>query len=69
MYILEKTQSAKQKNNFGSKRGERRHSRVTVKTKYDSFSVKAGLSSFGSAAGGNSFFGMIQSREYFAFVL
>eukprot|EP00258_Populus_trichocarpa_P000951 XP_002299507.3 uncharacterized protein LOC7479288 isoform X1 [Populus trichocarpa] len=54
----EKTQSAKQKNNFGSKRGERRHSRVTVKTKYDSFSVKAGLSSFGSAAGGNSFFGL-----------
>ena len=69
MYILEKTQSAKQKNNFGSKRGERRHSRVTVKTKYDSFSVKAGLSSFGSAGGGNSFFGMIQSHEYFAFVL
>ncbi|KAJ6701784.1 F22C12.19 [Salix koriyanagi] len=54
----EKTQSAKQKNSFGSKRGERRHSKVTVKTKYDSFSMKASFSSFGSVAGGNNFFGL-----------
>ncbi|KAG5228302.1 UPF0706 protein [Salix suchowensis] len=51
----EKTQSAKQKNSFGSKRGERRHSKVTVKTKYDSFSMKASFSSFGSVAGGTTF--------------
>ncbi|CAK7335615.1 unnamed protein product [Dovyalis caffra] len=54
----EKNQWGKRKNNFSSKRGDRRHSRVTVKTKYDSFSVKAGLASFGSAAGGNDFFGL-----------
>ncbi|KAJ7004158.1 hypothetical protein NC653_009134 [Populus alba x Populus x berolinensis] len=54
----EKTQSAKKKNNFGRKRGDRRHSKVTLKTKFDSFSVKAGLASFGSAGGGNSYFGL-----------
>lgn len=69
MYVLEKTQSAKKKNNFGRKRGDRRHSKVTLKTKFDSFSVKAGLASFGSAGGGNSYFGTIQSNKYFFFVL
>ncbi|KAJ6415124.1 hypothetical protein OIU84_004008 [Salix udensis] len=56
--IDEKTQSAKKKNNFGRRRGDRRHSKVTLKTKFDSFSVKAGLASFGSAAGGNNYFGL-----------
>lgn len=59
----EKTQLAKQKNNFGSKRGDRRNLKASMKTKYDSFSVKAGLASFSLAGGGNNFFGMIQSRE------
>ncbi|KAF9685871.1 hypothetical protein SADUNF_Sadunf03G0099500 [Salix dunnii] len=54
----EKTQSAKKKNSFGRKRGDRRHSKVTLKTKFDSFSVKAGLASFGSAAGGSNYFGL-----------
>ena len=63
MYILEKTQSAKKKNNFGSRRGDRRHSKVTLKTKFDSFFVKAGLASFGSAAGGNNYFGTTQSNK------
>ncbi|EEF51256.1 conserved hypothetical protein [Ricinus communis] len=54
----EKTQSAKQRNNFSSKRGDRRNSKVLTKTKYDSFSVKASLASFSSAAAGNNFFGL-----------
>ncbi|PON39894.1 hypothetical protein PanWU01x14_301510 [Parasponia andersonii] len=54
----EKVQLVKQKNNFNSKRGDKRSLRVPVKTKYDSFSVKAGLTSFGSAAGGNNLFGV-----------
>lgn len=53
----DKTQLAKQKNNF-SKRGDKRSLRVPVKNKYDSFSVKAGITNFGSAAGGNNFFGV-----------
>ena len=48
----------KQKNNLNSKRGDKRSLRVPVRTKYDSFSVKAGLNSFGSAPGGNNFLGM-----------
>ncbi|XP_065858375.1 uncharacterized protein [Euphorbia lathyris] len=53
----EKTQVAKQKNNLGSKRGDRRSIKVSAKTKYDSFSLKASLASFSSAAAGNNFFG------------
>ncbi|XP_024031978.1 uncharacterized protein LOC21390118 isoform X2 [Morus notabilis] len=54
---LEKTQLVKQKNNI-SKRVDKRSSRVPIKTKYESFSVKASLTNFGSAAGGNNFFGV-----------
>lgn len=58
LYILDKNQLAKQKNNCTSKRGDKRNLKLHAKTKHDSFSVKAGLPSFGSAAGGNNFFGM-----------
>ncbi|XP_020419633.1 uncharacterized protein LOC18776228 isoform X2 [Prunus persica] len=54
----DKNQSAKQKNNCTSKRGDKRNLKLHAKTKHDSFSVKVGLPSFGSAAGGNNFFGV-----------
>ncbi|XP_050376141.1 uncharacterized protein LOC126793616 [Argentina anserina] len=54
----DKTQLAKQKTKFTSKRGDKRNQKLPVKTKNDSFSVKAGLASFSSAAGGNNFFGV-----------
>ncbi|KAM5572343.1 hypothetical protein ABKV19_012423 [Rosa sericea] len=54
----DKTQLAKQKTKFTSKRGDKRNHKLPVKTKNDSFSVKAGLASFSSAAGGNNFFGV-----------
>ncbi|KAF4404431.1 uncharacterized protein LOC115716267 [Cannabis sativa] len=54
----DKTHLVKQKSNLNSKRGDKRSLRVPVKTKYDSFSMKAGSTSFGSASGGNSLFGV-----------
>ncbi|XP_062074450.1 uncharacterized protein LOC133778510 isoform X2 [Humulus lupulus] len=54
----DKTQLVKQKSNLNSKRGDKRSLRVPLKTKFDSFSMKAGLTSFGSASGGNNFFGV-----------
>ncbi|KAF2297885.1 hypothetical protein GH714_004722 [Hevea brasiliensis] len=57
-YILEKAHLSRQKNNFSSKRGDRRNSKVSTRAKYDSFSVKASLASFSSAAAGNNFFGL-----------
>jgi len=56
IYIPENTQVMKQKNNF-NKRGDKRGFKVPAKIKYDSSSMKAGLSNFSSAAGGNNFFG------------
>lgn len=61
---VEKTQLVKQKNNI-SKRVDKRSSRVPIKTKYESFSVKASFTNFGSAAGGNNFFGMINMMFLF----
>lgn len=58
LYIAEKTQNAKQKNNFNGKRGDKRSLKVHVKTKYDSFSMKTGLANFSSAPGGSNFFGI-----------
>ena len=57
----------KQKNNL-TNRGDKRSPRVPVKTKHDSFSVKAGLTCFGSAAGGNNFFGMTNIILMFTFL-
>lgn len=59
----DKTQLAKQKTKFTSKRGDKRNLRLPVKTKNDSFSVKAGLASFSSATGGNNFFGMTSQND------
>ena len=57
-YILDKTQMSRQKNSFSGKRGDRRNSKVPMKPKFDSFSMKAGLASFTMASGGNNFLGM-----------
>ncbi|XP_021679381.2 uncharacterized protein LOC110664131 isoform X2 [Hevea brasiliensis] len=54
----EKAHSSRQKNNCGSKRGDRRNFKVSTKVKYDSFSVKASLANFNSAAAGNNLFGL-----------
>lgn len=54
----EKSQVVRQKNNFNGKRGEKRNFKVPTRTKYDSFSLKAGLTSFSSAGGGNSILGI-----------
>ncbi|XP_012086811.1 uncharacterized protein LOC105645742 isoform X2 [Jatropha curcas] len=54
----DKTQLAKQKNHFSGKRGDRRNSKTSTKSRYDSFSVKASLASLNSAASGNNFFGL-----------
>ncbi|KAL5551856.1 hypothetical protein UlMin_002032 [Ulmus minor] len=54
---LQKTHVVKQKNNFCGKRGDKRSLRVPSKTKYDSSSVKSGLTNFASGAGGNNFLG------------
>uniref|UniRef100_A0A2N9GV41 Uncharacterized protein n=1 Tax=Fagus sylvatica TaxID=28930 RepID=A0A2N9GV41_FAGSY len=47
----ENTQLVKQKSN-SNKRGDKRGFKVPAKIKYDSFSMKAGLSNFSSAVGG-----------------
>ncbi|KAJ0106080.1 hypothetical protein Patl1_17630 [Pistacia atlantica] len=54
---LEKSQTVKQKSHVSGKRGDKRNFKVSMKAKYDSFSMRAGLMSFSSAAGGNNFFG------------
>ncbi|KAJ4826154.1 hypothetical protein Tsubulata_037355 [Turnera subulata] len=54
----DKTQLGKPRNSVGSKRGDRRNGKVSMKAKYDSFSVKAGLATFNSVAGGSSFLGL-----------
>lgn len=59
--LPEKTQLVKQKSNINGKRGDKRSLKVPVRTKYDSFSMKAGFACFGSAAGGN-FLGMTFCR-------
>lgn len=56
--VKEKTQTAKQKNGLNGKRGDKRSGKVSTKTKYDYFSLKAGMVSFNSATGGNNFFGI-----------
>lgn len=53
----EKTQVIKQKN-LNGKRGDKRNFKLPMKTKYDSFSPKAGVGSFSSAAGGNNILGL-----------
>ncbi|KAG2677157.1 hypothetical protein I3760_12G086000 [Carya illinoinensis] len=53
----ENTPLLTQKNNF-NKRSDKRGLKVPAKIKYDSFSMKAGLSNFSSASGGNNFFGL-----------
>ncbi|GKV23193.1 hypothetical protein SLEP1_g32953 [Rubroshorea leprosula] len=53
----EKIQPAKQRHNFGGKRGERRNCKMSMKPKYEIFSLKSGFLSFGSGVGGNNFFG------------
>lgn len=66
IYDLENTQSAKQKSNL-NKRGDKRGFKVPAKIKYDSFSMKAGMSNFSSAAGGSNFFGMTLSHMIVSF--
>lgn len=66
LYDLENTQSVKQKSNL-NKRGDKRGFKVPAKIKYDSFSMKAGLSNFSSAAGGSNFFGMTLSHTIVSF--
>ena len=66
IYDLENTQSVKQKSNL-NKRGDKRGFKVPAKIKYDSFSMKAGLSNFSSAAGGSNFFGMTLSHTIVSF--
>ncbi|XP_023553132.1 uncharacterized protein LOC111810631 [Cucurbita pepo subsp. pepo] len=51
----EKTQLLKQKSSLSSKRGDKRNLKVSLKTKFDSFSTNAGN---GSAAAGSSFHGL-----------
>ena len=57
-YIPDKTQMSRQKNSFSGKRGDRRNFKVSIKPKFDSFSMKAGLASVTMASGGNNFLGM-----------
>uniref|UniRef100_A0A5B7B9L4 Uncharacterized protein n=1 Tax=Davidia involucrata TaxID=16924 RepID=A0A5B7B9L4_DAVIN len=61
--IAEKTQVAKQKNNLNGKRGDKRNGKVPMKSKYDSFSLKAGLLSFGSSTGGNNILGVYGLKQ------
>uniref|UniRef100_A0A5B7B5S6 Uncharacterized protein n=1 Tax=Davidia involucrata TaxID=16924 RepID=A0A5B7B5S6_DAVIN len=61
--IAEKTQVAKQKNNLNGKRGDRRNGKVPIKSKYDSFSLKAGLLSFSSSAGVNNILGVYGLKQ------
>nr|GEV87903.1 hypothetical protein [Tanacetum cinerariifolium] len=56
--ISDKTQIAKQKTVISGKRSDKRNGKVS-KSRFDSFSIKAGLSSFSSAAaGGNNMLGV-----------
>ncbi|KAM7257245.1 hypothetical protein ACFE04_012986 [Oxalis oulophora] len=56
--VSEKTQPVKQRNGFSGKRGERRNSKVSSKSRLDSFSMKGGPSGFSAAPGGSNFFGI-----------
>jgi hypothetical protein len=67
IYAIENTQLVKQKSN-SNKRGDKRGFKVPAKIKYDSFSMKAGLSNFSSAVGGNNFFGMTLSHKIVPFI-
>ncbi|XVE64771.1 hypothetical protein DITRI_Ditri07aG0128600 [Diplodiscus trichospermus] len=49
---------SRQKNSYSGKRGDKRNFKVPMKTKFDSFSIKAGLASFTMASGGNNFLGL-----------
>lgn len=57
----------RQKNNFNAKRSDKRNFKVPTRTKYDSFSLKAGLTSSSSAAGGNSILGMTSLNLVFPY--
>ncbi|KAJ7952241.1 Chromosome segregation in meiosis 3 [Quillaja saponaria] len=61
----EKNQLVKQKSNVNSKRGDKRSFKLSVKTKFDSSSMKLGSSSFSSASGGNSLFGLYGLKSDF----
>ncbi|XP_059639779.1 uncharacterized protein LOC132282176 isoform X1 [Cornus florida] len=61
--IAERNQMAKQKNNLNGKRGDKRNGKIPLKSKYDTFSLKAGLSSFGSSVGGNNNLGVYGSKQ------
>ncbi|KAA8520881.1 hypothetical protein F0562_011554 [Nyssa sinensis] len=61
--ITEKTQLAKQKNNLNGKRGDKKNNKVPMKSKCNSFSLKAGLLSFSSSAGGNNILGVYDLKQ------
>ncbi|KAA8522458.1 hypothetical protein F0562_013181 [Nyssa sinensis] len=61
--IAEKTQVAKQKNHLNVKRGDKRIGKVPIKSKYDSFSLKAGLLSFSSSTGVNNMIGVYGLKQ------
>lgn len=60
--ISDKTHIAKQKTIISGKRSDKRNGKVS-KSRFDSFSIKAGLSSFSSAAGGNNMLGVYASKQ------
>ncbi|KAL3619226.1 hypothetical protein CASFOL_036796 [Castilleja foliolosa] len=60
--VTEKNQLVKQKNSSTSRRGDKRNSKATQKSRCDSFSLKNGLVGFNSAAGGNNFIGLCGSK-------
>lgn len=52
--VKEKSQMDKIKNGLSGKRVDRRNGKVSMKSKYDFFSLKAGMVSFNSGGGGNN---------------
>lgn len=53
----DKSQAVKQKSNINGKRGDRRNSKVPMKSKFDPFSLKVGLPNSSPASGGSNIFG------------
>ncbi|XAR55099.1 hypothetical protein NMG60_11030491 [Bertholletia excelsa] len=60
--IKDKAQTGKQKNGLNGKRGDKRNGKAPLKSKYDCFSLKAGMLS--SAGGGNNFLGIYNWKPY-----
>ncbi|XP_057518565.1 uncharacterized protein LOC130799476 isoform X2 [Amaranthus tricolor] len=54
----DKSQAGKQKSVMNGRRADRRNHKVPMKTKFDPFSLKVGVSNFSPANGGGNIFGM-----------